>query len=326
MNEFDNKILSDEFAEKLALIYPNFEFLYSHGSSYNGDVHSAGYEFKISQNLLDKTDYELKAGQRLIHYTSVESAFAILNSKKLRLYNLFNLNDGKEFEYLLREKGIQISDNDIFKMKSQLFISSFCLYDENAKDDFNMWRLYGKEGAGLAIVFEILNPVHNWTNFLIGKVNYDLLSNSGERLKDAMVLLQEYLNKGMVLDRMPKVLAAYLLFHKHARWSIEQEYRLLTYAELESESLDLFDIYGQHSKLDVEVWPSRSNQRVISLSLPIVNKYDTYLDNTYPRLRISKIILGYKTEETLFDDLLKFSFLNSKYEFDVSHSYHRGQL
>jgi hypothetical protein len=326
MTEQDNIGLLDSFTQELLSIYPNFQFHYGHGSSYGGIVHSAGHEFIISQSVLNDSDYEFKKGNQLIHYTSVESAYSILNSKRLRLYNLFNLNDGREFEYLLHERGIQISDNVIREIKSQLFISSFCLYNENNRDDFNMWRLYGKNGSGLAIVFEILNDNYDWKDFLIGKVNYDLASSSSEMIKDAMLLLSKYINKGMILDRMPKLLAAYLLLHKNLIWSIEQEYRLLTYAEIESESLNWFDVYGKPSSLELNVWPSKRGQKIVSLSLPIVNRNDIHFEDQYPRLRISKIILGPNADESLMDDLVRLSHLYSNYAFSVEYSRYKGEL
>ena len=65
-----------------------------------------------------------------------------------------SLNDPNEYGYYINEAFIEIGNID--KIKENTFVLSMCYAQELEEDNaLNLWRLYGDNGNGVAIVFEI---------------------------------------------------------------------------------------------------------------------------------------------------------------------------
>lgn len=94
----------------------------------------------------------------IYHYTSIESLDGIIRGDCvcLRATHYQHLNDKDEVVWCqesLRELCHELKDmpdEDFQLYHNTPYIISFC----NAKDDFNMWRLYGNNGKGIKLCFD----------------------------------------------------------------------------------------------------------------------------------------------------------------------------
>lgn len=147
-----------EYLKGTSKFYPGFKFA-SRRSVYSGDEPtSCEFEFRFKAKNLSKTEYEC-LDRSLIHYTSsVNNLFEILNSGVLRLSNLNALNDPQEWSYLVKSLGMHFNNDQVRDYKAHFFSSSFCKIENELQPDvFPMWRLYGDDGFGAAIIFELEN-------------------------------------------------------------------------------------------------------------------------------------------------------------------------
>src|SRR5690554_6891197 len=117
---------------------------------------------------------------KFVHFTSITALQSIAESKTLRLYNLHNMDDPLEFMYAARL--LKTPEEEIRQSKDGQFIISGCnksiFTAKNAKEEFDMWRLYGKNGAGVAIIFSIENDRNKWSDFHFAPVTYGAEDNS----------------------------------------------------------------------------------------------------------------------------------------------------
>ena len=297
--------LFKELECKIRDLYPFFKFGKSERSIVDGDVISQQYEFHIGQDVIRDSEYGVSRTDKFIHYTTLNSFCEILNSGELRLFNLYNLNDPYEFNHLIKEYDLKVDEGMIEYFKKTFFVSSFCRYNESEGDDFNLWRLYGDNGLGVGIVFELMNKSDNWGSCLFGNVNYDSKNVLSQKITKAVALANEYVEKG--LDRIPRLLAQLLLYHKKEIWSIEKESRLSVF----------FDHNGYNQERDYDnpifkntlktfIRPSGVVSSCITLPLeekmkkikkPNITDEDFELINKLPRLQIEKVILGYGHNE-----------------------------
>lgn len=318
-----NNSLLSELQEKLEAIYPSIEFGYSSGSSVNEEVHSSGLEFMVSQSALEGTSYNIGNHRSFIHYTSIEALTNILNSQSLKLFSLNSMNDPYEFNALIKKFELAIDNNVIDLFKRALFVSSFCRYDEAEKDDFNMWRLYGKDGAGVGIVFEIVNENIDWKTFIIGKVDYDSKSLNNQRLKQAISLINHYVKeKGLVLDRVPSLIGLFLSLYKNEIWRLENEYRLLSFYEYNPTCFTDISVDNQIAKSTANYHFKSNGRESASIDFPLISNLEKVLRTTYmssykedvleyeiksyPNIRIKEIIVGYQVPESVYKDLMDF--------------------
>ncbi len=89
----------------------------------------------------------------LYHYTSMDAAFSIIDSKSLRLSNIRFSNDGNEFLYGLKmfrkiagESALPLVEN----MIPPFWFTSFSMNG----DDFAQWQIYGDLGRGVCLGFD----------------------------------------------------------------------------------------------------------------------------------------------------------------------------
>jgi len=317
MTEEESSKLQVELIKKLNEIYPDFNFLYSLGSSVNGVVSSHVYEYLIEQDSIRKLQYGKLNHDTFIHYTTLRAFCEILNSGEIRLFDLNNMNDPFEFDYLLNKETLQFNNKEIDFFKKRLFITSLCKYDDETGDDFNLWRFYGDNGSGIAVVFKLINPNENWRNYLISNVIYGNINSESEKLVKAIKILKEYIDKG--LERIPQLLGLLLVHHKNEIWKIENECRLSTFCDSEDYGLQSYDdfnplIAGTYRRI---VRPDGITTSYVAFPLEFklrpkffknFNSEEDFNDavNSIPKLTIEKIILGYKLNEKVFDDLIFF--------------------
>jgi GTPase SAR1 family protein len=164
--------LIKKYLELVNSYYPNIRF--SSSSSGGEDARCCYLELGFNADCIKGTSLEVKEKTNLIHYTSsVKNIIEILNGGFLRLNNLLNVNDPQEINFIIKKANIKNFEPYIEELKSTLFSASFCeVIDNDQPDTFAMWRLYGNDGSGCGIVFEIENYGYDWQNYILSQVQY----------------------------------------------------------------------------------------------------------------------------------------------------------
>lgn len=297
MTEKDWELKSNDFNKKVLEIFPKFEFSNSGWSTVNDTNASGTYEYRLNQRSLSDTVYLNSLGKEFIHYTSVSNLCNILNEDSIRMYNLIHKNDPREFDYLIKKYKLQIDEEEINLFKRSFHLFSMCKYDEVEKDNFNMWRNYGKDGHGIGIVFELLND--NWDYFLLGETQYEEDELSEHRICKIINIYNEY-REFINRNRIPILFGSLFLYHKNKIWKDEREVRIFTYLSYNEHSLtfnnELSELNHQYLKFFFD-----SGKVGSYVSLPLENNLKLLAEksglenyNFFPRLRVKKVVIGYR--------------------------------
>lgn len=335
MTERQGELLFNELESEILELYPFFKFGESQRSIIDGNITSQQYEFSVSQDVIGGSEYNISKESRFIHYTSLNSFCEIINSGELRLFNLHNLNDPYEFNHLIKEYDLKIDQKLIEYFKKRLFVSSFCRYTEDEGDDFNLWRLYGDNGLGVGIVFEVINQSYDWRSCLLGNVIYDSTNELSKKIVKAISITNEYIRDG--LDRIPKLLAQLLLYHKKEIWSVEKESRLSVFFEHNGYNQERdFDNPIFRGTLKTFIKPSGVVSSCISFPLEekinmernpsIVNSDFEKLKEILPRFKIEKVIFGYRYNEKILESIKEYSMHVCSEKWDTYIKYERSKL
>jgi len=274
----------------------------------------------LSQKSLQNLNYGSINSKEFVHYTSLDALYGILNSGDIRLYDLNNMNDPYEFNYIIKKLGLPINQEQIDFFKSSLFITSLCEYDQDTKDDFDMWRLYGKDGKGVAIVYEILNFNENWFNFLIGKVQYGSNNSESEKLHKAIDVFNHFIkDKGMKLERIPQLFGFLLMLHKNEIWKSEREFRLVTHMSYDFWTLNPEYFLNPLIEETLSFFLQPSGKQAAFVSIPLNFKIEKVIKErfpdeedqkkafrTIPQIKIKKVIAGYALPSKFTDELSQF--------------------
>jgi hypothetical protein len=178
-------------------------------------------QFDFNNKIFNGTSYKLKSNT-FVHFTSLKALHSILNENALRLYCMNSLNDPNEYGYYINEAFIEIGNID--KIKENTFVLSMCYAQELEEDNaLNLWRLYGDNGNGVAIVFEINLPnVNEVEELFIGKVLY-----KKPKLKPFFQKNIEYEKATNQKINVLELMRIPACFHKDAAFKIENEIRLM---------------------------------------------------------------------------------------------------
>lgn len=238
-------------------------------------------EIPINNSQLINSKYYYEGEKKFIHYTKIENLLSIIREKGVRMYNLNNSNDPQEFNFAAEI--LKLENNQIDNGKKNIF--SFSMSEINSEYEGEnpiMWRLYGNNGYGCAIIFEIVNNPKDWNYFHLSKIYYNE--------KDDIELFYE---KSNVFQNKYPVSLKYdlsrlITFHKDSIWKIENEIRLIGYFK---------DIFNPKPLSENIFFDLNKTKETSYNFLPLVyNKNDNienHLAKTNPLLKISKIILGY---------------------------------
>ncbi|HMV07486.1 MAG TPA: DUF2971 domain-containing protein [Cyclobacteriaceae bacterium] len=252
------------------------------------------------------SQYCYKEKPKFIHFTSLDKLKSIIRSKSLRLYNLHNLNDPREYSFagdLMEFNAANRAD-----AKENMFLLSMCKTDilrGPLGDEFNMWRLYGAYGKGVCIQFDFsMNKLDCWRDYFLSKVFYG--ASSKTNLKELNKMLSKLEN-----DR-PKTtidLGQIVAFHKSNLYKLEKEVRLVfdnrkkkvhgarQYSESSGELLS--PILSQDLGRSAE-----TNKTIKYLELPIYHESFNFISENIPIPKIEKVILGF-THTDYFEDVSK---------------------
>lgn len=182
-------------------------------------------QFRLLRNIL-KSDKK-PVSFRYCRYISMEGLQRILLNKKESMCGLAGMNDKSQGFFL--DKCLSNSSFNLFRKPqkkidefNKAFILSLC--DESKKDNLTMWRLYGRDGSGICLVYEAnLDVLKNSPEFILLPVTYGSISNK-------IVLLFKILSKlhyinGLSFGLSHKYVWQY--FVKPDEFKVEEEYRLL---------------------------------------------------------------------------------------------------
>lgn len=275
---------------------------------------------------------------QFIHYTSLSSAMNILNSGVFRLYNCLNLNDPSEIRYLLKESPIDFSPEEIQQFMQDHFVLSGCSYNSREDEDFNLWRLYGDFGKGIAFVFEVDETINNWGSVFLQRVNYGSESTNSNTILKYLKFHKEWNDVNNLFENKPHFFSLLSAGVKNKIWSVEKEFRVIARIpmekHLEVSKRELFTNALLSKNLNHEYKP---NGKLVSyVNFPIhLNNYKskeeliTTNNNNFnptdyvPNLKIKKIILGPNSIFKKRSDFLDYELwlkqkMNYDFEVDLS--------
>lgn len=207
--------IEKEFHQIVKRIFPN-NFLQSSGSS---GLHFTA-QFSNQNLYFQNTEYSYKDDLEFFHLTNYRNLFSILNSRSIRLYNLHNANDDKEYEYSANLIGMSPEEKE--RRKNNIYTFSFCPNSE--LENKCVWEEYGENFEGVAIVFKIDNDPKDWNNYHLAEVKYNLSSDIKEYAEKLKELKLKYPNASFDLG-----LEKLMSFYKESKWKGEKEVRILTY-------------------------------------------------------------------------------------------------
>lgn len=287
----EKKILSE-----LNRLLPNIEFGLSRAGTEKA-VNSSHYFISPQFTSLFGSEYFYKETPTFIHFSTLFGIEGILTTKNIRLYNINNLTDPREYSFA----GNVITIDSKYKKdaKDNLFLLSMCntdLLQGSTEIEFNMWRLYGDNGKGVAIELSFdKSSLINWVDYFLSSVQYG--AESRTKLKELNNLLSRY------NAAKPKVsidLGQIACFHKSRLFGLEKEIRLLydnrihrvagarTYKDQND------NITSPNIKIDITK-STLTDREIKYLELPIYNNkfVPVYDENPIPIPKIERIILGY---------------------------------
>lgn len=244
---------------------------------------------------LQGTRYYYSEGKRIIHFTSINVLFSIINEGAIRMYNLHNSNDDFEYSFAsskLKEiYSLGQNDNGIERRISDVKEYSFILSTTSLSELRNkaFWDKYGHGGKGVAIEFEIINDLNTWEYSYFSKVHYNKLDEF-EALKEGWSKIQlqnKHIHYRVELDQL-------LSFHKSERWNSEKEIRILTLFSNVFHSNPFRERIYSDFKFD------KADKPIKYFKLPLCDKNGEFIDKELnscpesfrqiiPKLRISNI-------------------------------------
>lgn len=270
---------------------------------------------------LYKSKYYFDRSDLFVHYTSLEAAYNIATTGKLRLYSLEDMKDPNEINFMMDTlqrtnldtmplvNGFDADFSAIDNLKSEVFV--FCcnaISNEDSFEESYMWDNYGMNNIGVAIIFKIDSSLrYEWYNFHLSKVYY----GEGEELKEMKQLFDKH-HRFLVENKINRqynynnFFATFLATHKNEGFRNENEIRLITklsniYVSGEgSWEAEFRSLFPQLSG------PSRDSSGNIIykkfIELNLLNRYDyrglsQINHKEIPLISIHKIVLGNKCSE-----------------------------
>ena len=118
------------------------------------------------------------AYRRICRYTSLNSLFLTMKSGNNVMCSITCMNDKGETSYADKYVGYGAFANSASSIKenNDCFILSCC--EENMQDNLTMWRLYGNDGKGVCVEYEVdLSKIDN-KEFFFAPVSYGVSINN----------------------------------------------------------------------------------------------------------------------------------------------------
>lgn len=119
----------------------------------------------------------------LCRYTTLNSLFLALRDKTNCMCSLTCMNDKGEISYADKyiHYGVYAYSHQVVDENNSCFILSCCNTDK--LDDLTMWRLYGDQGKGVCLEYEIDAPQIDNSRFFLAPVSYGTQKNKHPQLE-----------------------------------------------------------------------------------------------------------------------------------------------
>lgn len=300
----DEKI--KEFEQAMLNLFPGISTThFKYGNEIEGKDFWNSIHFNIppENESLVKSPYFYNR-KTIVHFSNILALNSIIQEQAVRLYNLNNLNDPREFTYA--SKIFRLKEPLISNAKDNLFLMSFCERSilGSPSDEFNMWRLYGKNGKGLAIIFSIANDPAKWMDFHISKIVYG--ADQRKKFSKLLNLLENMNQTGPEINVDFGKLYA---FHKSKLFEIEKEVRIVC----DRRDMRTGRINKSTAYINQPIFPIiksdlyklvENGSNIRYLKLPLYKKSQEYYDPEIPLLRIEEIKVGYNFVNEV-QDLIK---------------------
>lgn len=322
-------------SEVITAILPNFSGNISTSNtnlrklfnSYTDEIPSNTAELrtKISNVLLKDSIYSLEEGKKhlFIHYTSIENCISIINEGRIRLYNINYLKDPNEYNYLSSFfKNSYCPNKEIL---NHMHIFSMCEYKDSNSENFDLWRLYGKEGKGAALVLEVDGEnMKYWESLCIGKVDYNPDIKKISLLNDKCNELILKVSKHFEIE-IEEAFSILKLLTKKQIYSTEKEIRIIKKATDGFSKLDFennrIDGLTMNKNDETCSYTTIYLNNLVDLSSKINIKdrmgHNVFLDDkqytpfeaelyTYPKINLKEIIIGIENNKLMqsLDDII----------------------
>lgn len=293
IHEASKKLEIDFIQNSLKLLFPQLspDIPLNSSTSTAGVLNQIGsFAFNISN-----TDFHLLIPEtkpttnRFIHFTSIPGLFNILKTQCIRLYSINNLNDPNEFKLFNKVRpGTNWSE---FKK------SIFCLslinaeIQKNSAEILNLWRLYGSNGYGAFIEFEIGEIHTSQTGPLLSNVLYQEDEHI-DKFLDAIIDFES--RNSVSFDQRSKfnILKYYSMLFKSNLFKHENEVRLFYF--LNSTAPQIAD---KSEKIFPEI--NRRNHIVYYKEW----HFDQEAFSSFPQIKPVKVQLGFNCEKKLGKEL-----------------------
>lgn len=203
----------------------------------------------------------------IYRYTSLDTLISMFNKGTYRMNGIVGMNDKSEIDYFDKESEIKNSWYSAQEI-NDTYLSSCC----SIGDDLTMWRLYGDDGKGVCLVFEILPPEKRLKGFVLAPINY-----AEERGKHTAIKMFRKLSDAKMRFRE---LYKWKHFFKPYEYNIEDEIRLI-----------FFDNRKYNNGVINRDWVKTWNHSIIN---PII---DFKLNSPGFPLQLKRIVLGPKMQE-----------------------------
>lgn len=261
----------------LPLIYTDFNKnnIMSSGSGYSGNKIDMSLPPTELLNATSKYDYDNNTFE---HFTTFRNLINILNSNKLRMYNMNNMKDSSEYLNATPKKYHKRLE---YERESVYVVSGVNSMELNDYEIFNMWEKYGEDGFGAKIKFDLkFNNTFKLDKIFLKRVIYKKLN-----LTEFISQVEEIeKNENITLEYRDLLTGAGIL-HKHPQYKLENEIRLALYNQFANDS------YLATTDLNNEFCEEYSyNSKKITTYRNIdLNSTDDIIN-----LSISEVELGYK--------------------------------
>ena len=287
--------------EEINRLIPNVTINSQRAGNIN-EVIQAHYFISTENVHLINSEYSYKGKLNFIHFTNLIAVQSIITERNLRLYNLRNLNDPREYSFA----GDLITlDKDKRKdAKDNFYLLSMCKTElltsrATTEIEFNMWRLYGNNGQGIALELNFdESPPIKWHDYFLSSVHYG--ASSKTNLKRLNTLLKQLENATPLVTAD---LGQIVSFHKSRLFKLEQEIRLLFDNRINKViGATTYSFKGETTSPITRTDISKSStveNEIKYLELPIYHSDFKAISTkgTIPIPKIEKIILGYQFKD-----------------------------
>lgn len=158
-------------------------------------------------------------GRRYYHYTSFNALTEILKSKRVRFSSPAGLNDITEI--FSRSTIFDEEEPEPFTPARMEFINNRLIFSlTDSYDNLNQWRLYGADGTGVCVGFDI-NSVINRRNILFGKILY------GSTVRDSLRKIRQRIREEFDRRIDFRFFSIWGYFLKESEYDYESEYRMI---------------------------------------------------------------------------------------------------